>query len=186
MAHCNSKPKKMRQGGAAYDPNKKYSSTQLAKISELRTKLDMGDASQDEIAAMAKKLGVKGFKYGGKVKKMAEGGTISNSDKKMLDKMMAEISEGTFISPSDKAKMNMMNMTGSANSISNADQAKIKKMLKDVKMPSGPAKMPKAVRNMRARNKSKGGAGEAGPAVTRYQNGGCVMAGRGGKFKGIS
>jgi DNA-binding GntR family transcriptional regulator len=39
--------------------NKKYSSTQLAKISELRTKLDMGDASQEEIAAMAKKLGLK-------------------------------------------------------------------------------------------------------------------------------
>ena len=71
-------------------------------------------------------------------------------------------------------------------SISNADQAKIKKMLKDVKIPSGPAKMPKAVRNMRERMKSKGGAGEAGPAVTKYRNGGCVMAGRGGKFKGIS
>ena len=153
--------------------NKKYSSTQLAKISELRTKLDMGDASQEEIAAMAKKLGVKGFKYGGKVKKMAEGGTISNSDKKMLDKMIGQIADGTFISETGK-------------SISNADQAKIEKMLEKKKMPSGPIRMPKAIKNMRARRASRGGAGEAGPAVTRYKNGGCVMSGRGGKFKGIS
>ena len=119
----------------------------------------------------------KKMKYGGKVKKMAEGGEtgkgISNADKDKLNKMIGQIADGTFISETGKI-------------ISNADQAKIKKMLKDVKMPSGPAKMPKAVRNMRARSKSKGGAGEAGPAVTRYRNGGCVMSGRGGKFKGIS
>lgn len=62
----------------------------------------------------------------------------------------------------------------------------LEKKKKKKKMPSGPIPMPQAVRNMRERMKSKGGAGEAGPAVTRYENGGCVMAGRGGKFKGIS
>ncbi len=48
-----------------YGSNRKYSGSQLAKISELRKKLDMGDASQDEIAKEAKRLGVKGFKDGG-------------------------------------------------------------------------------------------------------------------------
>ena len=48
-----------------YGSNRKYSGSQLAKISELRKKLDMGSASQDEIAKEAKRLGVKGFKDGG-------------------------------------------------------------------------------------------------------------------------
>jgi len=60
------------------------------------------------------------------------------------------------------------------------------KKKKKKKMPSGPIPMPQAVRNMRERMKSKGGAGEAGPGYVKMQNGGCVMAGRGGKFKGIS
>jgi hypothetical protein len=61
-----------------------------------------------------------------------------------------------------------------------------KKKKKKKKMLSGPIPMPQAVRNMRERMKSKGGAGEAGPGYVKMQNGGCVMAGRGGKFKGIS
>jgi len=48
-----------------YGSNRKYSGSQLAKISELRKKLDMGDASQEEVAKEAKRLGVKGFKDGG-------------------------------------------------------------------------------------------------------------------------
>ena len=44
-----------------YGSNRKYSGSQLAKISELRKKLDMGDASQEEVAKEAKRLGVKGF-----------------------------------------------------------------------------------------------------------------------------
>ena len=48
-----------------YGSNRKYSGSQLAKISELRKKLDMGSASQDEVAKEAKRLGVKGFEEGG-------------------------------------------------------------------------------------------------------------------------
>ena len=48
-----------------YGSNRKYSGSQLAKISELRKKLDMGSASQDEVAKEAKRLGVKGFEAGG-------------------------------------------------------------------------------------------------------------------------
>jgi hypothetical protein len=107
----------------------------------------------------------KKMKYGGKVQKMAEGGAISNSDRKMLDKMIAEISEGTFVFP----------------------EARLKRLQKEKeKIPSGPIRMPKAIKNMRGRRVSKGGAGELSPSVTRYKNGGCVMSGRGGKFKGIS
>lgn len=52
-------------GNEKYGSNRKYSGIQLAKISELRKKLDMGDASQEEVAKEAKRLGVKGFKDGG-------------------------------------------------------------------------------------------------------------------------
>ena len=48
-----------------YGSNRKYSGSQLAKISELRKNLDMGSASQDEVAKEAKRLGVKGFEEGG-------------------------------------------------------------------------------------------------------------------------
>ena len=77
----------------------------------------------------------KKMKYGGKVKKMAEGGAISSSDRKMLDKMIAEISEGTFVSP----------------------EARLKNLQKE-KMPSGPIRMPKKIKEKRKAKaaKSKG------------------------------
>lgn len=66
---------------------------------------------------------------------------------------------------------------------------------KKKKMPS-PIPMPAKIKKMRAdkaRRDSKGGDKTApleqmkyGGKVKGYQNGGCVMAGRGGKFKGIS
>lgn len=66
---------------------------------------------------------------------------------------------------------------------------------KKKKMPS-PIPMPAKIKKMRAdkaRRDSKGADKTApleqmkyGGKVKGYQNGGCVMAGRGGKFKGIS
>jgi len=60
---------------------------------------------------------------------------------------------------------------------------------KKKKMPSGPIPMPQAVRNMRERSKSKGGAGEAGPGYVKLEGGGAVCRGmgsamRGGKYTG--
>ena len=98
----------------------------------------------------------KKMKYGGKVKKMEAGG-----------------SAGRTISDADRERLNAL--------IGEISSGKKKK-----KMPSGPIAMPKEIRNKRARRISKGGAGELSPSVTRYKNGGCVMSGRGGKFKGIS
>jgi len=46
---------------------------------------------------------------------------------------------------------------------------------KKKKTPSGPPKMPKAVRNMRERSKSKGGAGEAGSGYVKMKGGGAAF-----------
>ena len=155
MAHCNSKPKKMEKGGAAYGSNSKYSAAQRAKISELRTRLGMGDASQDEMAAMAKKLGIKGFKAGGpaapvmpkEAKKRRENRRTRN-DMTSVPKGMREYIE----------KMDSMEY---GNSLSNADRQRLKNIMGSAKMAYG-------------------------GSVKKFRAGGCVMSGRGGKFKGVS
>ena len=121
----------------------------------------------------------KKMKYGGKVKKMEAGGSagrnISDADRERVNNIMGEM--GKTISDADREALNQL--------IGEISSGKKKK-----KMPSGPIRMPKAIKNMRARRASRGGAGEAGPAVTRYKDGGAVCRGmgaamRGGKFSGV-
>ena len=89
-------------------------------------------------------------------------------------------------------------MNESGKTISDKDKDIIGKIIDSVtkkKMPS-PTPMPAKIKKMRAdkaRRDSKGADKTApleqmkyGGKVKGYQNGGCVMAGRGGKFKGIS
>ena len=98
-------------------------------------------------------------------------------------------------------------MSENGNTISNADRDIIGKIIdslsKKKKVPS-PTPMPAKIKQMRAdkaRRDSKGGDYSENPVmqtlrnnkgmkeggkVKGYQNGGCIMAGRGGKFKGIS
>lgn len=111
-----------------YGSNRKYSGIQLAKISELRKKLDMGDASQEEVAKEAKRLGVKGFKEGG---------------------------PAAPIMPEKAKKMRKHRSTRN-------DKTSLSKEMRDFI------------------------AEQEGKKVKTYQNGGAVMAGRGGKFKGVS
>ena len=165
MAHCNSKPKKMEKGGAAKPGFGQGSGSEMvdAMIAADPIK-NLSPALKVELKKLLKK-GVKKMEFGGEA-----GRTISDADRNIMRRMMGET--GKSISDADRKALNQL--------IGQISGGKKKKT------PSGPPKMPQAVRNMRARSKSKGGAGEAGPAVTRYRNGGCVMAGRGGKFKGIS
>ena len=90
-------------------------------------------------------------------------------------------------------------MNKNGNAISDKDKDIIGELIgslsKKKKVPS-PTPMPAKIKQMRAdkaRRDSKGADKTApleqmkyGGKVKGYQNGGCVMAGRGGKFKGIS
>ena len=112
---------------------------------------------------------------------------------------------GKTISDADRAIIRQI--TGSTEkAISDADRDIIGKIIDSLtkkKMPS-PIPMPAKIKQMRAdkaRRDSKGGDYSENPVmqtlrnnkgmkeggkVNGYKNGGCVMAGRGGKFKGIS
>ena len=122
-----------------YGSKRKYSTEQLARISELRTRLGMGDASQDEVAAMAKRLGIKGFKKGGPA------APIMPEEVKKRRKKRSMAQDTTEKPPRSAYKA--MGFT----------DAELKKM-----------------------GMMYGG------KVKKMANGGAVMAGRGGKFKGIS
>lgn len=90
-------------------------------------------------------------------------------------------------------------MNKNGNAISDKDKDIIGELIgslsKKKKVPS-PTPMPAKIKKMRAdkaRRDSKGADKTApleqmkyGGKVKGYQNGGCIMAGRGGKFKGIS
>lgn len=90
-------------------------------------------------------------------------------------------------------------MNKNGNAISDKDKDIIGELIgslsKKKKVPS-PTPMPAKIKKMRAdkaRRDSKGADKTApleqmkyGGKVKGYENGGCVMAGRGGKFKGIS
>lgn len=90
-------------------------------------------------------------------------------------------------------------MNKNGNAISDKDKDIIGELIgslsKKKKVPS-PTPMPAKIKQMRAdkaRRDSKGADKTApleqmkyGGKVKGYQNGGCIMAGRGGKFKGIS
>tara|TARA_R110000822_G_scaffold96990_2_gene220400 strand:+ start:318 stop:710 length:393 start_codon:yes stop_codon:yes gene_type:complete len=126
------------------------------------------------------------------------GKTISDADKKRLKSLMGAstgtVAGGMGNAISDKDKDIIGEIIGSITGKTLGAASKTSMKAKN-KTPS-PIPMPAKIKQMRAdkaRRDSKGADTTApleqmkyGGKVNGYKNGGCVMAGRGGKFKGIS
>ena len=187
-----------------YGSNRKYSGSQLAKISELRKKLDMGSASQDEVAKEAKRLGVKGFEEGGMAISDADiasvrrafgsrggsGGGISDADmarlKAVLGQERGSIPLGTPQSLKRRNKRRLMQETG--NTISDADIARI---MQSIGMEDGGEAVPAKFKGF-SKLPEKVQQKMDPDLAQKYEKGGAVgscrgmgAALRGGKFSGV-
>ena len=180
-----------------YGSNRKYSEKQRVKISELREKLDMSDASQEEVAKEAKRLGVKGFEEGGMAISDADiasvrrafgsqgegGNTLSDRDIEAVRRILGN--SGSMI---PAKRRNRRRANESANTISDRD---IQMIMQSIGMEDGgeavPAKfkgfskLPEGVQQKMDPNLAQ--KYEKGGAVGSCRGMGAAL--RGGKFSGV-
>ena len=181
-----------------YGSNRKYSEKQRVKISELREKLDMGDASQEEVAKEAKRLGVKGFEEGGmaisdrdiaSVRRAfgsrGEGGnTLSDRDIEAVKRIFA--GSGSMI-PAKRRNRRRANES-SANTISDRD---IQMLMRSIGMEDGGEAVPTKFKGF-SKLPEKVQQKMDPDLAQKYEKGGAVgscrgmgAALRGGKFSGV-